>query len=130
MTAVTTFDLRKTYVNLDPNGTAERIDVTEDFWTQLSTGVRRLDGYLITVSDIRNDMPHWEMHPNGNEVLYLLSGKLDILIEQAGREQRIPLRAEDPGLVVPAGAWHRAVVVEPARMMFVTWGEGTEHRPL
>ena len=68
--------------------------------------------------------------PNGNEVLYLLSGKLDILIEQGDREQRVPLRPEDPGVVVPAGAWHRAVVVEPGRMMFVTWGEGTEHRPL
>lgn len=129
MTDVTTFDLRKTYVNLDPNGAAERIDVTEDFWASLGDGRRRLDGYLITVSDIRDDMAHWEMHPNGNEVLYLLSGKLDIVIEQAGREQRVPLRPEKPGVVVPSGAWHRAVVVEPGRMMFITWGEGTEHRP-
>lgn len=130
MTEVTTFDLRKTYVTLDAKGKAKRIDVTEDFWASLGDGRRRLDGYLITVSDIRNDMPHWEMHPNGDEVLYLLSGKLDILIEQDGREQRVPLRPEDPGLVVPAGAWHRAVAVEPGWMMFVTWGEGTEHRPV
>ena len=130
MTAVTTFDARETYVNLDAKGSAERIEVTEDFWTKLREGARRLDGYLITVSDIRNDIPHWEMHPNGDEVLYLLSGKLDILIEQSGREQRVQLRAEKPGVVVPAGAWHRAVVIEPGRLMFVTWGEGTEHRPL
>lgn len=125
-----TFDLRKTYVNLDADGTAERIDVTEDFWTELGTGARRLDGYLITVSDIGDDMPHWERHPNGNEVLYLLSGEIDVLIEQAGAEQRVPLRSDKPGVVIPAGAWHRAVVVEPGRLMFVTWGEGTEHRPV
>lgn len=125
-----TFDLRKTYVNLDAQGGAERIEATEEFWASLMKGTRRLDGYLITVSDIRNDIPHWEMHPNGNEVLYLLSGKIDVLIEQAGREQRVLLRPENPGVVVPAGAWHRAVVVESGRMMFVTWGEGTEHRPV
>lgn len=130
MTDVTTFDPRKTYVNLGANGTAERVEVTEDFWTELREGARRLDGYLITVSDIRNDMPHLEMHPNGDEVLYLLSGKLDILIEQAGREQRVPLRAVGSGVVIPVGAWHRAIVVEPGRLMFITWGEGTEHRPL
>lgn len=130
MTDATTFDLRKTYVNLDPKGAAERIEVTEDFWRQLGEGTRRLDGYLMTVSDVRKDMPHWERHPNGEEVLYLLSGKLDVLIEEAGREKRVPLRAEAPGVVIPAGAWHRAVVVEPGRLMFITWGEGTEHRPV
>jgi mannose-6-phosphate isomerase-like protein (cupin superfamily) len=130
MTAATTFGPRKTYVNLGANGAAERIEVTEDFWTELREGARRLDGYLITVSDIRKDIPHWEMHPNGDEVLYLQSGKLDILIELAGREQRVPLRPERPGVVIPAGAWHRAVVIEPGCLMFITWGEGTEHRPL
>jgi len=130
MTDVTTFDLRKTYVNLDVKGGAERIEANEEFWSGLMEGTRRLDGYLITVSDIRSDIPHWEMHPNGEEILYLLSGELDILIEQEGREQRVPLRPDKPGVVVPAGAWHRAVVVEPGRMMFITWGEGTEHRPV
>lgn len=130
MKDVTAFDLRKTFVNLNREGDADRIDVTEDFWAELREGTRRLDGYLITVSEIHNDIPHWEMHPNGDEVLYLLSGKLDILIEQSGREQRVPLRSDRPGTVVPAGAWHRAVVVEPGQMMFVTWGEGTEHRPV
>ncbi len=130
MKDVTAFDLRKTYVNLDARGGTDRIEVTEDFWSSLTKGTRRLDGYLITVSDIRNDIPHWEMHPNGDEVLYLLSGKLDILIDNGGREQRVPLRPDKPGVVVPAGAWHRAVVVEPGRLMFVTWGEGTEHRPV
>jgi mannose-6-phosphate isomerase-like protein (cupin superfamily) len=142
MTAATTFDLRKTYVNLDANGAAEKLVVTDTFWTELSEGARRLDGYLITVSDIRNDIPHWEMpdirndiphwemHPNGDEVLYLMSGKLDVLIEQAEQQQRVPLRADGPGVVIPAGAWHRTVVIEPGRLMFITWGEGTEHRPL
>lgn len=130
MAAATTFDLRKTYVDLNANGAAEQLVVTDTFWTELSEGARRLDGYLITVSDIRNDIPHWEMHPNGDEVLYLMSGKLDVLIEQAEQQQRVPLRADGPGVIIPAGAWHRTVVIEPGRLMFITWGEGTEHRPL
>jgi len=31
--------------------------------------------------------------------------------------------------IVPAGVWHTADVVQPCRMIGITWGEGTEHRP-
>jgi len=130
MTAATTFDLRKTYVNLDANGAAEKLVVTDTFWAELREGTRRPEGYLITAFDVREDMPLWERHPNGDEFLYLMSGKLDVLIEQAGQQQRVPLRADGPGVVIPAGAWHRTVVIEPGRLMFITWGEGTEHRPV
>ncbi len=130
MTDGTTFDLRKTYVTLGPAGAAERIEVTDAFWADLGQGKRRLDGYLMIVSDVGKDTPHWERHPKGEEILYLLAGKLDVIIEREGGEQRVPLRSDAPGVVIPAGAWHRTEVVEPGRLMFVTWGEGTEHRPL
>jgi hypothetical protein len=32
-------------------------------------------------------------------------------------------------VVIPPGAWHIARVLEPGRMLGVTFGEGTQHRP-
>jgi len=32
--------------------------------------------------------------------------------------------------VVPRGRWHRIEVIEPGDMVFVTEGDGTEHKPL
>jgi hypothetical protein len=33
-------------------------------------------------------------------------------------------------LIVPAGTWHRAVDQHGARMLFMTYGEGTQHKPV
>ena len=32
-------------------------------------------------------------------------------------------------VVVPRGVWHTAKVFRPSRMLFITMGAGTEHRP-
>ncbi len=66
----------------------------------------------------------------GGEVPYLLFGKIDVLIDIEGKVQRIPLRPNAPGTALAAGAWHWTVVRAPGRLMFITWAEETEYRPL
>ena len=44
-------------------------------------------------------------------------------------ERRVAL-ASGQACLVPRGVWHRVVVREPGRLLFVTYGEGTQHRPL
>lgn len=40
-----------------------------------------------------------------------------------------PVVVRAPELVImPAGAWHTMDVVEPARVVTITWGAGTRHR--
>ena len=33
-------------------------------------------------------------------------------------------------IVVPRGVWHRAAVRKRGRLLFLTFGEGTQHKPL
>lgn len=70
----------------------------------------------------------WEMHPDGDEVLTLLSGRFDVILEDEGVEQVIALT---PGTsaIVPQGVWHRMVIHEPGELLFLTPGDATEHRP-
>ena len=123
------FDLTKTYLELADGGRGTEIEVTESFWPDLIAGRRKLEGRLMICSNVTGDVPHWEMHPAGEEVILLQSGAVDFILEEDGGERRVALRPETPCLVVPRGVWHRFETVEPGRLVFITYGEGTQHRP-
>lgn len=123
------FSLRDTYVHLATDGTGVAVENTPDFWPALMSGQRRYDGRLVIASRLTEDMTHWEMHPVGEELLILLSGAVDCVLEKGGEERVVSLEAGQACLV-PRGAWHRLRVREPGELVFVTYGEGTEHRPL
>ncbi len=76
-----------------------------------------------------SDWPHWEMHPKGDEFVYLLNGSLDMLMEYPDSTQTIKLD-EGKAYIIPKGIWHRAMVYSPSRMLHITLGEGTEHREI
>ena len=70
----------------------------------------------------------WERHPAGEEVVVLVSGRIDLFQEVDGEVRRLPLRAGQ-AVVNPTGAWHTADVQEPSVALFITPGRGTDHRP-
>lgn len=51
-------------------------------------------------------------------------------IEQDDGEQAIPLSEPGAYAIAPRGLWHTAKVSEPSRLLFITPGEGTEHREI
>ena len=68
------------------------------------------------------------MHPDADEFVYLLSGAATMVFDEAGGPREVPLDGR-AAVVVPRGVWHTAKVVAPSRMLFVTRGRGTQHRP-
>src|SRR5687768_2661534 len=70
----------------------------------------------------------WERHPAGEEVVVLLSGRIDLIQEIDGEIRRVPMTAGQTA-VNPAGVWHTADVHEPGVGLFITPGAGTEHKP-
>jgi mannose-6-phosphate isomerase-like protein (cupin superfamily) len=122
---------------------AIRIDVDADsFWQQLMTGelrddiVRRVseaDGWLVGVYEMHDDTTHEEMHPDGDELHYLISGRVDLVLappDRPGGAERTVSMAAGTSAAVPRGVWHRFVVHEPARGVAITAGRGTDHRPV
>ena len=122
------FDPSTTYVCLSPSGAAETIAVTPEFWPTVDAHPGLTEGRLVAAFDCHADWPHWEMHPHGEEVLVLLSGKLTMVFDEGGTEREVVLRAGE-ACVVPRGTWHRAVVHAPGKLLGITYGRGTEHRP-
>ena len=78
----------------------------------------------------RQDVPwdSWERHPAGEEIVVLVSGRVDLIQEIDGEERVVALT---PGTAVinPRNVWHTANVHEPGDALFITPGRGTEHRP-
>ncbi|MBN9513803.1 MAG: cupin domain-containing protein [Reyranella sp.] len=121
--------LDTTYIHLRPDERASVIEGGEAFWATVEQR-RELDkGRLMGIFDQSGDWPHWERHPAGEEILTLLSGEMEMVIETASGEERTALT---PGqtFVVPQGAWHRGIVHKAGQLLFVTPGAGTEHRPV
>jgi len=118
-------------VHLAHDGRAVPLDVTETFWTDLASG-RFGDlgpGRLASCFAFERDWDSWEVHPAGDELVLLVSGAMDFVLEGAEGHETIALRGPGAACIVPRGTWHTARVLEPSTALFVTAGEGTEHRP-
>jgi len=88
-----------------------------------------VDGYTFGVATMSENSPHdGEMHPDGDEVLYLISGKVRVTLE-FDPVQELDMLPGD-GMIVPKGIWHRVDIVEPSQIVYLTPGPGGEYRPL
>ena len=88
-----------------------------------------VDGYTFGVATMSENSPHdGEMHPDGDEVLYLISGKVRVTLE-TNPVQELDMSPGD-GMIVPKGIWHRVDIIEPSQLVYLTPGPGGEYRPL
>ena len=87
------------------------------------------EGRLVSLHAFEDDWPSWEMHPAGDELVICTDGEMILHQEfPDGRRDKITLVAGEYA-INPAGVWHVADVAEKATAIFITAGEGTEHRP-
>jgi mannose-6-phosphate isomerase-like protein (cupin superfamily) len=121
------FTLDGTYIHLKPDDSARAMAGGDRFWATIQDRSDLDEGRLLGVTGQSADWDHWERHPAGEEILTLLSGEMELVLDLEGGEQRTVLKA-DEAFIVPRGIWHRAIVREAGRLMFVTPGAGTEHR--
>ncbi|MCP5366363.1 MAG: hypothetical protein H6907_00560 [Hyphomicrobiales bacterium] len=128
--AADTFDLKRTYIHLLPGTGAARIPVDDAFWAEIATRTELYDGRLVVLSRYAADWTHWERHPAGEEVLFLLDGAVDMVVEQADGGTRVIALRGRAACIMPRGLWHRGIVHEPGDVLHITPGAGTEHRPL
>ena len=124
MTVERAFSPSRTFVNLDPGGSVTAIKVDKSFWAGLRK--RRIEGHLAGVVPMYRDFS-WEMHPDGDELLCVVSGAIAVVLEQGGTEEVAEVVA-GRAFVVPRGVWHRVLVREPGKLVFCTPGPRTEHR--
>lgn len=121
------FGLFDTYFQLRADGTALPMPVTPEFWAELGTEKLPFAGWLVSSFEMKPGVTHWERHPKGDEIVFVLSGAIDVVLQEAAGNRTLSLSAGQSGFI-PRGLWHQIVTHEPSRTLFLTAGEGTEHR--
>ena len=124
-----TLDLEATYLHLEDGPAATPHEGGTAFWRTIDKRADLQDGRLVCAFEMAGDWPHYEMHPAGDEVIYLVSGAMDLVLDAPEGERIVELRA-GRACVVPRGIWHRGLVREPGQALFITRGKGTQHRPV
>ncbi|MEL6529668.1 MAG: cupin [Pseudomonadota bacterium] len=87
------------------------------------------EGRLVSQHTFTESWNSWEMHPKGSEVVICTHGEMVLTQEfPDGEQQTVALAAGEYAINAP-GVWHTADVKETAAAIFITAGEGTQHRP-
>lgn len=77
-----------------------------------------------TPDDLHAD--HWEVHPQGDELILVLEGEVRLVLEGPD-ENGTTIRAGNAA-IVPQARWHRFKWMGPVTLLFVTPPGGTELR--
>lgn len=86
------------------------------------------DGWLVGLHTFTSSWDTWEVHPEGDEIVACLSGRIVLHQEIDGKKTKHLLLPNDAA-INPKGAWHTADIEEPSTALFITSGRGTQHRP-
>jgi mannose-6-phosphate isomerase-like protein (cupin superfamily) len=121
--------LHETFVHLKDLGQATALEAGPGFWESVGTRTELQAGRLLGSFRLEKDMPHWEMHPAGDELLLALDGAFECVLQDGRADQVLALEA-GRALLVPFGVWHRLRVRAAGEILFVTPGKGTEQRAL
>jgi mannose-6-phosphate isomerase-like protein (cupin superfamily) len=123
-------DLDLNYVSIGEDGVAEAVVVTPQFWEELTTGRRSVGQWLLGAGTSQESAPNWDLHPDGECIIILLSGSIDVTMQLEEKEHVVELRETGDACLVPRGVWHRQVLDEASRRIFLTEGAGTQMRPV
>jgi mannose-6-phosphate isomerase-like protein (cupin superfamily) len=123
--------LASTFVVIDPDHSATPVAVTPTIFEELDRRFDQFKGRLLVSSfSFDQSWSTWEVHPAGDEIVYLLSGEAALVLDRNGTEEIIHLREPGAFAIVPKGTWHTARTSVPTQMLFVTPGQGTDNRPI
>lgn len=69
------------------------------------------------------------MHRAGEALILLSVGMVALVLASQSSADAVRLDRSKPPAIVPRGIWHRVRTIETARVTFVTFGRGTQHKP-
>ncbi|MEV4002539.1 cupin domain-containing protein [Actinomadura sp. NPDC049753] len=119
---VTPIDLSSCFLHLDGGG---EISAAPRAWGPERDGWRVAVFHAKTDADVHAD--RWEVHPEAEEVVCCLIGKIRLCLrpeEPGRREEEIRLTA-GTAAIVPRGRWHRVELDTPSSIMAVTLPRGS-----
>ena len=85
-------------------------------------------GCLVLMESSPTDWSTWERHPEGDELVIVISGSGTFYQQADDGELAIPFKPGDT-ILNRQGVWHTADVTEPLTGLYITTCPGTDHKP-
>ncbi len=109
-----------------PQGGVLLKQVTPSFYEDLGKDVPDFGGHILVQQfEFSEAWPTWEIHPKGDEFVFLISGDVDFVLWEDGTEKVVRVHEDNNYVMVPMNTWHTARPRTKTSMLFVTPGEGT-----
>ena len=90
---------------------------------------QRIDGMTVGIVTMTENAPHaGEMHPDGDEILYVISGRVSVTCDSDPGAELI--LGPGQACIVPKGEWHNVSILEKTQLIHITPGPNGDHRPL
>ena len=109
-----------------------RVDVEQagdDLYAKLDKRYKGFSGHeLISGYEFSSDWPNWERHPHGDEIIVLLSGRVEFILQTEDGEIGLQLSRQGEYVLIPKNVWHTARTNHYCKLLFITPGEGTQHK--
>lgn len=87
------------------------------------------EGRLVTMHTFDEAWDSWEVHPTGDEVVLCISGSLTLHQEAPDGTSGTVVLGPGQYAVNGPGVWHTADAAPATTALFITAGQGTDHRP-
>ncbi len=112
---------RDIVLHLRPDLSLQPVPVGPGYWDHKAEQPELAEGSILSVFeyDEASNWTWWERHPVGDELVFVLSGRVTFWVEDADGCRHLELGEGECG-IIPEGAWHRAEVQERIRLLFVT----------
>lgn len=85
---------------------------------------------LISCFEFDSDWTSWEVHPHGDEIVMLMSGRITLVLQLESGESSLELSGQGQYAIVPQGVWHTAKISVASKVLFITPGQGTQHKDI
>lgn len=85
-------------------------------------------GRVLTVATSTESWNVWEVHPGGDELVIIISGRARFIQDIDGKHEVIEV-GPNQAIINPANVPHTADVIEPLTALYITPGPGTRHLP-
>lgn len=121
--------IHEDFIVMSPDKRASTEPFDDGLYQRLDADYNGFAGHeLVSCHTFSEDWPSWEVHPKGDEIVMLLSGRVTFILEMHDGESVVELAEQGAYVIVPRGVWHPATVSQASTVLFITPGEGTQHR--
>ena len=129
-TTLEPIDLSQTYTLLHSTGDIEKIQGGEHFWRAPRPHQDRAGQlWLLSEHQYEFDWEDQKMHPAGDEVIYLLSGSMDVILNVGKSATTIKLRTSGVA-TIPRGIWYTIKVYSPCHVLNISREFNTKHKKI